>query len=83
MEAARTPLECTEETNDRRTPLECREMERETPLECTGMAGTETREKRRCPCISLAFLRAGVVSGNRIRLIIMSAYSMRLGSCGG
>ena len=43
----------------------------------------DMREARRRPCISLAFLRAGVVSGSRTRLIIMSGYCMRLGSCDG
>ena len=67
-----------------RTPLEFTGMkERETPLECTEKARVDMREVRRHPCISLAFLRAGGVSGNRMRLIIMSAYSMRQGSCGG
>ena len=70
MAAARTPLECTEETNNKDAAQE------QTPLECTEKGRTRL-------CISLAFLRAGGVFGSRTRLIIMSAYCMRLGSCGG
>ena len=77
----RTPLECT--GMEKRTPLECTGMEKRTPLECTGMARIDTRGPQRRLCISLAFLRAGGVSGNRMRPIIMSAYCMRLGSCEG
>ena len=75
MAAAKTPLECTE--TEKRTPLECTEMEMETPLECMEMM------KGMRPCILLVFLRAGVASGNRMRHIIMSVYSMRQDSCGG
>ncbi len=43
----------------------------------------DMKRQQRFPCNLLAFLRVGVVSGNRTRLIITSEYSMHLGSCGG
>jgi hypothetical protein len=76
MEKGRS-LECTEKTNNKDMPLKCTEMGKKTPLECTEM------EKGRRQCSLLAFLRVEVVFGSRTLLIIMSAYCMPLGSCGG
>jgi hypothetical protein len=92
----RTPLKCTEmkkgtarectETK-KGTPLKCTETKKGTTLKCTETKKETTRmdmkRQQRFPCNLLAFLRVGVVSGNRTRLIITSEYSMHLGSCGG
>ena len=81
----KTPLKCTE--TKKGTPLKCTETKKGTPLKCTETKKETTRmdvkRQQRFPCNLLAFLRVGVVSGNRTRLIITSEYSMHLGSCGG
>ncbi|MBR1881111.1 MAG: hypothetical protein IJ804_10270 [Prevotella sp.] len=92
----RTPLKCTETKKGtarectemkKGTARECTETEKRTPLKCTETKKETTRmdmkRQQRFPCILLAFLRVGVVFGNRTRLIITSEYSMHLGSCGG
>ncbi len=71
MAAAKTPLGCT--GKEKGTPLGCTEMEKGTLLGCVKVL----------LCILLAFLRAGGASGSRMPPIIMSAYSMPPGSCGG